>query len=743
MEPDTTVSENTRVYATCFVVTAYVFTNLDANVSKIFLTILDNGSSINIFNDKNFFEKVGNSDAIRVNNSTGAYVLNTGGNVCGIGHSYFDPTIFVNIISYYFIVKRPHLFELVTVYDENDIECGYDVTIKSIRVTLSFREVNNVAIGSLLPLIQYIENMDNGAILVNVSESNDTYDVDGHFGVNVHWKHARASKSIKERVKLEKNVECVRRQQMRLGMVSDMHGSNLVKSYYSDMKDVDPAIFRNTTIAYGPDISMMAGKTIKITEKGYTPPQLSNPEEVYAEMDIMFANGYAELMALCFPSNLLISASLGVATKGFNSSAHVKSAIEKLIVKAKVDYKRSILFCFWDGERSVCSDPVQQHFKINHGCSIVTLPSGTHCKKMERKIRTAKHKMRSCVHKLLYIVPVTWTPSFIKATVVWCNIDYTEGNPGGMPPYVYVLGKSLLSDNYAIAHFGELCLSRAHGGLKHSSTSFTRSELWIYLHPATHNGLHRLLKFPSIVSNKRVETRKIQKVLVNMPLDIAATISTQAKKELSMVTEANLKVVDELTTYDVRKELLQLTGADKQEAMQNDLDMRIKGTHEMRQKAQQVQPHHDYPNEEAVLAQVGIQIEENDVSGGNIQSSLPSLMEPQLEELFEDEYYQHLFSQGEAAFQIGDMAFVNAARKEMIYQLALKVKNPHKAKHSMVRELTGMLQNDSFQLRKRSSLSEVQIKEALPMIGFTKESKSTEDGYKSRLVVDGSKQDRE
>ncbi len=62
MGPDTTASENTRVYTTCFVVTVYVFTNLDANVSKIYLTILDNGSSINIFNDKIFFEKVRNGE---------------------------------------------------------------------------------------------------------------------------------------------------------------------------------------------------------------------------------------------------------------------------------------------------------------------------------------------------------------------------------------------------------------------------------------------------------------------------------------------------------------------------------------------------------------------------------------------------------------------------------------------------------------------------------------------------------
>ena len=95
----------------------------------------------------------------------------------------------------------------------------------------------------------------------------------------------------------------------------------------------------------------------------------------------------------------------------------------------------------------------------------------------------------------------------------------------------------------------------------------------------------------------------------------------------------------------------------------------------MRQQAQQRrQPHYDYPNEAAVLAQVDLKIEEttNDVSGGNIQSSLPSLMEPQLEELLEHEYYQHLFSQVEAAFQIGDMAFVNAARKEILQRPCLQ-----------------------------------------------------------------------
>ncbi len=35
-----------------------------------------------------------------------------------------------------------------------------------------------------------------------------------------------------------KLLECVRRQQVRLGIISDQYGGNLLKSYYSDMKDV-------------------------------------------------------------------------------------------------------------------------------------------------------------------------------------------------------------------------------------------------------------------------------------------------------------------------------------------------------------------------------------------------------------------------------------------------------------------------------------------------------------------------
>ena len=57
---------------------------------------------------------------------------------------------------------------------------------------------NNVAVGSLFPLIQYIEIVKNEMILTAFSDSEDINHLDGQFGVYVQWRHAKASKHIKE-----------------------------------------------------------------------------------------------------------------------------------------------------------------------------------------------------------------------------------------------------------------------------------------------------------------------------------------------------------------------------------------------------------------------------------------------------------------------------------------------------------------------------------------------------------------
>ena len=107
------------------------------------------------------------------------------------------------------------------------------------------------------------------------------------------------------------------------------------------------------------------------------------------------------------------------------------------------------------------------------------------------------------------------------------------------------------------------------------------------------------------------------------------------------------------------------------------------------------------------------------------------------EKFFDDPDLLTKLSQIETAYQIGDMSFVNDARKELVYNLALKTRDAGATERSMERELGGVVKNQSWILRLPNSLTDEQKRNALRFIGFTKDKKSAPEGAKSRLVVNG------
>ena len=56
---------------------------------------------------------------------------------------------------------------------------------------------------------------------------------------------------------------------------------------------------------------------------------------ISCEMDIAYFNGYAEVIAVCFPSKLTVGHHLGRIQQGYNSQLNLRKAMEKIILYSR------------------------------------------------------------------------------------------------------------------------------------------------------------------------------------------------------------------------------------------------------------------------------------------------------------------------------------------------------------------------------------------------------------------------
>ena len=718
------------------------------------MAVFDNCSSVNIFNNEDFFKDANFSPAAAmIRNSSGVHTVTTKGQSYGFGEALFDKTVFINIICYYNVVKHPALYTVNKVCNADGIEIGYDVYLKTEKVMLSFREFRDVCIGSLKPLLEHIEAKKNDISLLTTSYDNEVYeDLNGCFSSFCYAAAGQKTvKQMKSTIKKDKLVGEIRRLQHRLGFVSDRHAEFIFKNYIKNT-NIDPTVFRYTTLAYGPDLATLSGKTVKVTEHGYEHPSNLSPTQISCEMDIGFFNGYAEVIAVCHPGRLTVGHHLGPIQQGYNSQLKLRNAMEKIVLKLRRDYNKQLRCIFWDSESGAASEANKDYFAFHFdGLDVIALPSGVHCKIVERKCGTIKSKMRCCTHSLLYIIPLSWVKYFIHAGIWWTNMDSTTGNDDSTPPIFATLGEIDMS-KYTAAHFGELVTTRKHNGLQHSSTELTRSELWVCLHPDSHHGTYLCIRFDSIGEKSPViQSKRIHKVIVNVPAAVVHAISVKAMKERALVKKASFAYLDNISKYDTEKEMDQLLGFTKhdilkppQEIQLKSADTAVNGKYTIRKSAAEYNP--TIPQ---VLLNANLCSATDDFyRNGPYESCYSSMSnsdasENYFDNMFKDEELMTKLSQIETAYQIGDMSFVNDARKELVYNLALKMRDPGKTERSMEREMSGMVRNQSWKIRAPSSLTEDQKQKALRFIGFTKDKKSAPEGTKSRLVVNGAEQKHE
>ena len=232
------------------------------------MAVFDNCSSVMIFNNLEIFlDDNFSAAATKIRNSSGVHTISKKGVAHGFGDSLFDASAFINVICYYYVIKNPTLFDVNRVYSGNGVECGCDVCIKECNVMSSFRELNNACVGSLQPLVECVHCKKNDYSFTTTSHDGKV--CDEFAGCFSSFCYASAGKKtvkqMKEIIKRDKLVGEIRRMQHRLGFVSDRHAECLYKNYIKGA-NVDPTIFRCTTMAYGPDLSTLSGKAIKVNE---------------------------------------------------------------------------------------------------------------------------------------------------------------------------------------------------------------------------------------------------------------------------------------------------------------------------------------------------------------------------------------------------------------------------------------------------------------------------------------------
>ena len=303
---------------------------------------LDDCSSAATLNRKDFFmDDDFSAAAAKTRDSSGARAVRQKGGGYGFGASLLDESAFINVARRRYVVKRPELREVSRLCGCDGVEAGHDAYVREYNALVSFRELNNACVGSSQPLLERFAGDKDGYSLASTSYDDDAYDE--FTGCLSRLCYAsiggKAAKQMKEATKRDKLVGEARRIQRRFGFASDRSAELLLKSYVEGA-NVDPTVFRRATLAYGPDLVTLSGKTVKVTEHGYERPPNLSPHEASCEMDVARFNGYAEALAVCHPGKLTIGHRLGPIQQGYNSMTKLRAAMEKSLLKQKLKKKR-------------------------------------------------------------------------------------------------------------------------------------------------------------------------------------------------------------------------------------------------------------------------------------------------------------------------------------------------------------------------------------------------------------------
>lgn len=487
------------------------------------LFVYDDGSSITCLNNEALFlpNSIVFCTPLKVNNSSGEYTrINQMGQTSIFGNVFYDQLQFINILCAYDI-ERNEKIKVKEIKDKSGIRIGYDISIEEWNLTLYARWYGKIMVGSLEPILKYLNDKAE-TMLVSVG--------------------AKAKANLKTMAKTERAVNRVRRLQYRLGYQSDEHAhASISRGFVINIKDISTSDLRFAAAVGGPDIPMLKGKgTIDRSIEYYDRTAELQDGELLLEMDIGFLGQHAFLIGLTLPFNYALGVYLGPSTKGYKTAGALYNAICEInrIVKT---YGFAIRFIYFDSERSMDRDqqpldlpPIQSRMKDDLNIECIQLPTGVHCKRVERKIQHWKGKVRSCNFKLTYAIPNSWIKHLGLAAIIWCNMDPTDANMNMTPPICLMKGSSIDANISCLASFGEIVMAHRDNGVKHGDTKKSRRDECIYLYPQSwKDNKHKLLALDSIEGRHTYidRTLKMADVLPITSLSIVARINVQAKKE--------------------------------------------------------------------------------------------------------------------------------------------------------------------------------------------------------------------
>ena len=155
----------------------FIFANFGADCQLHVMAAFNNCSSVMIFNSlQAFLDGSFSAAATKARSSSGTHTIAKKGSAYGFGESLFDESAFINVVSYRYVVKSPSLYDVNLACNSDGVERGHDAHIKECKATLSLRELNNVCVGGLQPLLEYIESQKSDYSHASTSCDRRVYD---------------------------------------------------------------------------------------------------------------------------------------------------------------------------------------------------------------------------------------------------------------------------------------------------------------------------------------------------------------------------------------------------------------------------------------------------------------------------------------------------------------------------------------------------------------------------------------
>jgi hypothetical protein len=354
-----------------------------------YLVILDTGANCNIVKDHALFgdAELHDEDVLIEGVSGVIKGKRKMGHVDQFGLCLYDEDVFMNILSECLAQKNKSL-KLREVF-KNDEKIGVDMEILGSNVVVSFRYVNGILIGDLTQW--YIEKNND-----DIKQVNEKY----MYATKRVFEKNR--KCIMDRVELEKAVHYVRRNQRRMGFMSDDHAEQVIKSGSHFNSAVRGDEFAKVTKVYGHDISQEMGKgTFDHQIPVYDYWDGVKPDEYLLEVDIMQIGPVYTLIGVAVKNNsdYKVSYTSGVNLGRRLSKRKLKlqdvKSVNMLLKAARqmVTHLRgkgmNVVKLISDDDATL-SVIDEETWREQVGVTVKTLTSGVHAKRVENKQRVLK-----------------------------------------------------------------------------------------------------------------------------------------------------------------------------------------------------------------------------------------------------------------------------------------------------------------------------------------------------------------